>query len=243
MRISLGDASLSFDVSGPSVVPAGGHDGRTPGPGGGPWWSRSGSHDEPRRVGRGWRNRRSRSLDRSAGGGARQPLADVQGLMISTPVPSKSGRLRVASTAPRERQTAAIRASKPAIGFPARSRALAIIAYSSAAAASTGRICSSKARKVSSAVSSRACLRRPAGSLAMPKRISASVIEVIRSSRRSRRRTQSATWDAGSGRISSETTLVSRMIMPRNPRHGPAPCAQAVPAQPRPAHRTDPAQP
>src|SRR6185295_9148378 len=29
------------------------------------------------------------------GGGARQPLADVQGLMISTPVPSKSSRLRV----------------------------------------------------------------------------------------------------------------------------------------------------
>ena len=95
------------------------------------------------------------------GGGARQPLADVQGLMISTPVPSKSSRLRAASTAPRERQTAAIRASKPAIGFPARSRALAMIAYSSAAAASTGRICSSKARKVSSAVSSRACLGGP----------------------------------------------------------------------------------
>ena len=242
MRISLGDASLWFDVSGPSVVPQGDTTAERPvlvAVHGGPGLDhmtgqvRLGPLAEPAEQVPG----------PLGGGGARQPLADVQGLMISTPVPSKSGRLRVASTAPRERQTAAIRASKPAIGFPARSRALAIIAYSSAAAASTGRICSSKARKVSSAVSSRACLRRPAGSLAMPKRISASVIEVIRSSRRSRRRTQSATCDAGSGRISSETTLVSRMIMPRNPRHGPAPCAQAVPAQPRPAHRTDPAQP
>jgi hypothetical protein len=82
--------------------------------------------------------------------------------MISTPVPSKSGRLRVASAAPRERQTAAMSASKPASGFPARSRALAMIAYCSAAAASTGRICSSKALKVSFAVSSRACFLRPA---------------------------------------------------------------------------------
>ncbi len=47
----------------------------------------------------------------------------------------------------------------------------------------------------------------------MPYRISASVIAVMRSSRRSRLRTQTATWGAGSGRISSETTFVSRMIM------------------------------
>jgi hypothetical protein len=48
--------------------------------------------------------------------------------MISMPVPSKSDTLRVASAAPWDRQTAAISASKPAIGFPARSRLLAMTA-------------------------------------------------------------------------------------------------------------------
>ena len=44
------------------------------------------------------------------------------------PVPSKSDTLRVASAAPRDRQTAAISASKPAIGFPVRSRLPAMTA-------------------------------------------------------------------------------------------------------------------
>jgi hypothetical protein len=48
--------------------------------------------------------------------------------MISMPVPSKSDTLLVASAAPWDRQTAAISASKPAIGFPARSRLLSTIA-------------------------------------------------------------------------------------------------------------------
>ena len=48
--------------------------------------------------------------------------------MISMPVPSKSDTLLVASAAPWDRQTAAISASKPAIGFPARSRLLAMTA-------------------------------------------------------------------------------------------------------------------
>ena len=48
--------------------------------------------------------------------------------MISMPVPSKSDTLRVASVAPWDRQTAAISASKPAIGFPVRSRLLAMTA-------------------------------------------------------------------------------------------------------------------
>jgi hypothetical protein len=65
------------------------------------------------------------------------------------PVPSKSGRLRVASAALRERQTPAISASNPRIGFPARSRVLAIIAYCSTAAASTGNTWSEKARDMS----------------------------------------------------------------------------------------------
>jgi hypothetical protein len=48
--------------------------------------------------------------------------------MTSMPMLSKSGTLRVASTAPWARQTAAISASKPEIGFPARSRRLAMAA-------------------------------------------------------------------------------------------------------------------
>ena len=48
--------------------------------------------------------------------------------MISMQVPSKSETLPVASVAPWDRQTAAISASKPTIGFPARSRLLAMTA-------------------------------------------------------------------------------------------------------------------
>ena len=48
--------------------------------------------------------------------------------MISMPVPSKSDTLRGASAAPWERQTAAISASKLVMGFPARSRLLAMTA-------------------------------------------------------------------------------------------------------------------
>jgi hypothetical protein len=48
--------------------------------------------------------------------------------MDSMPVPSKSDTWRVANGAPWARQTAAISASKPAIGLPARSRLLAITA-------------------------------------------------------------------------------------------------------------------
>ena len=48
--------------------------------------------------------------------------------MISMPVLSKSATFRVASAAPLERQTAAISVSNPAIGFPARSRLLAMAA-------------------------------------------------------------------------------------------------------------------
>ena len=65
MRISLGDVSLWFDVSGPSVVPQGDTTAERPvlvAVHGGP-----GLDHMTRRVGRGWRNRRSRSLDRSAG--------------------------------------------------------------------------------------------------------------------------------------------------------------------------------
>lgn len=61
-------------------------------------------------------------------GPARHPGGSSQGSMTSMPVPSKSDTLRVASAAPRERQMAAISASKPAIGFPARSRVLAMMA-------------------------------------------------------------------------------------------------------------------
>jgi hypothetical protein len=64
-------------------------------------------------------------LNRSS---APQPGHCSQGSTISMPVPSKSDTLRVASAAPWERQTAAISASKPAIGFPARSRLLAMTA-------------------------------------------------------------------------------------------------------------------
>ena len=64
--------------------------------------------------------------------------ASAQGSITSMPVPSKSDRLRVASVAWRDRQTAAMRASNPGIGFPARSRVLAMVAYCSAAASSTG---------------------------------------------------------------------------------------------------------
>jgi hypothetical protein len=48
--------------------------------------------------------------------------------MTSMPVSSKSDTLRVASAAHRERHTAAIRAPKPAIGFPSRSRPRAMTA-------------------------------------------------------------------------------------------------------------------
>ena len=48
--------------------------------------------------------------------------------MISMPALSKSDTLRGASAAPRDRQMAAISASNPAIGFPARSRLLAMTA-------------------------------------------------------------------------------------------------------------------
>ena len=48
--------------------------------------------------------------------------------MISMPAPSKPATFRVASAAPLDRQTAAISAPEPAIGFPARSRLLAMAA-------------------------------------------------------------------------------------------------------------------
>jgi hypothetical protein len=54
--------------------------------------------------------------------------AGAQGSITSMPVPWKSGKLRVASVAARDRQTAAVSASKPGIGFPARSRVLAMVA-------------------------------------------------------------------------------------------------------------------
>ena len=51
-----------------------------------------------------------------------------QGSMRSMPVPSKSGRLRVARVAPRARQMAAMSTSNPEIRLQALSRALAMVA-------------------------------------------------------------------------------------------------------------------
>jgi hypothetical protein len=51
------------------------------------------------------------------------------------------------------------------------------------------------------------------GESARPYRISASVMEEVNSSRLSRLRTQETTCGAGSGRISSETTFVSRLAV------------------------------
>jgi hypothetical protein len=62
------------------------------------------------------------------------PQGDQRSLSVparrwaSMPVPSKSGRLRVASTAPRDRQMAAMSASNPETGLPDLSRALAMMA-------------------------------------------------------------------------------------------------------------------
>jgi len=70
---------------------------------------------------------------RRAGGDGGRPTAHrrtaqapamAQGSMRSMPVPSKSGRLRVARMAPRDRQMAAMSASNPEIGLPDCSRAL-----------------------------------------------------------------------------------------------------------------------
>jgi hypothetical protein len=83
-----------------------------------------------------------------------------------------------------------------------------------------GQTRSAKAEKISSAAARRTCFLRPSGSRAMPYRTFASVMAVVRSSRLSRSRAQLSTPGAGSGRISSETTFVSRMIMRRNPRRG-----------------------
>ena len=57
------------------------------------------------------------------------------------------------------------------------------------------------------------------------------------------RRTHSATCGAGSGRMSSETTLVSRIIIGRSPLHGPVLCEPEDPGLPRPMRRTGPAVP
>jgi hypothetical protein len=66
---------------------------------------------------------------------------------------------------------------------------------------------------MSLAVLSRTRFLCPSGRRAMPYRISASVTTVVHSSLPSRLRIQLATCGAGSGRINSETTVVSRTIL------------------------------
>ena len=130
------------------------------------------------------------------------------------PHPEKSSRLRVATGRFRDLAIAAISPSQPSKRRPARSRATITSPYASAAAASKSKTRLAKPRDRSALnLASSSRRRLPKDRRANPCLISARLIDVVASSRRDWVRDHSRTLRAGRGRMNSEITSVSRMIM------------------------------
>src|ERR1700730_11909856 len=108
---------------------------------------------------------------------------------------------------------AAISASKSLIGDPLRRRAATICAKDCAALLSNGKMRDANNAMTRRAAASSSFLRRLAGSIATPRRISASVIAVVKRSRGFSRAIHTATARSGEALMTSESTFVSSTIM------------------------------
>src|SRR5215813_6189761 len=103
------------------------------------------------------------------------------------------------------------------MGFPRDRRRAAILEKSRAASLSKAKTRPRKSSEnITSATSSKASLRLPFASSSMPKKISASVTAVVKSSLAGCSLTQAVTRAEGFGFISSDRTFVSRTIIRRN---------------------------